>query len=289
MTRAVASHQLAQPSLPYALLRIAKLALHALHAELKLSPKPGLVTPHDNGSHCDMNAQTFMRSLASLRHYFRDIVLAGARDTEFSALQRLGCAAEARMLRATGGINTHRGAIFTLGLLGAAAGRLQARGLPLSPQGLCETVRKCWGPAIASSLPVVPSHGAVVRERYGFSGARAEAAYGFPSVLRIGLPALDRALAEGLDTRRSQLQALFTLMSKVPDTNLLYRGGMQGLLFTQAAAAQFLLQGGTQAHGWQESAARIGRDLVARRLSPGGSADLLSATWYLHLLRNSQL
>lgn len=279
-----------------ALRGVARLALHALHAELVLSPKPGLVTPHDNGSHDDMNARTFMRSLASLRNYFVDIAVAGARGARLPEMQQLGIAAEKRMLAATGGINTHRGAIFTLGLLAAAAGRELARGLPLQPHRLCATVRTLWGPTIVKSqtralvreaceVPLDQSHGASVRERYGVCGARSEAARGFPSVLQVGLPALDQALAQGLDARRAKVQTLFALMSELSDTNILYRGGAEGLRLVQDCAADYLRAGGAHAAGWEESAARVGRELVARRLSPGGSADLLSATWYLHLLR----
>jgi triphosphoribosyl-dephospho-CoA synthase len=92
-----------------------------------LTPKPGLVCPGDNGSHPDMSAALLWRSLFSLRHYFRAIALAGYQRTPFSELQQLGIAAELRMLRATGGVNAHRGAIFNLGLLAAAAGRSVGR------------------------------------------------------------------------------------------------------------------------------------------------------------------
>ena len=108
-------------------LAVAQLAVASLHAELRLYPKPGLVSPVDTGSHDDMDASTFMRSLFALRHYFRRICLAGMRNAPFVQLKQLGIAAEAAMLKATHGINTHRGAIFSLGLLCAAAGRMYAR------------------------------------------------------------------------------------------------------------------------------------------------------------------
>src|SRR5436190_15089025 len=100
---------------------IGRVALRSLHAELVLYPKPGLVSLRDNGAHRDMTAATFMRSLFALRHYFGTIALAGMNAAKMSELRRLGIIAEARMLHATGGINTHRGAIFAVGLLSAAA------------------------------------------------------------------------------------------------------------------------------------------------------------------------
>ncbi|MDP3337407.1 MAG: triphosphoribosyl-dephospho-CoA synthase, partial [Rhodoferax sp.] len=98
-------------------------AVRALYAEVALEPKPGLVSFRDCGSHTDMTAQTFMRSLFALRGYFPHMVRAGHTGAPFAALEGLGKNAEARMLTATGGINTHRGAIFGLGLLCASAGR----------------------------------------------------------------------------------------------------------------------------------------------------------------------
>ena len=103
--------------------RLGRLAIASLHAELALAPKPGLVTPSDAGSHADMDARTFWRSLAALRGYFEAIAQAGLAQAPFDALRRLGLQAEDAMLRATDGINTHRGAIFSLGLLTAAAAR----------------------------------------------------------------------------------------------------------------------------------------------------------------------
>jgi triphosphoribosyl-dephospho-CoA synthase len=116
--------------------RIARLAVRSLYHELALYPKPGLVSLRDNGAHRDMDAATFVRSLFSLRGYFATIAAAGMRDAGLAELQQLGIAAESRMLQATRGINTHRGAIFTLGLLAAAGvaicarSRLQARQPP---------------------------------------------------------------------------------------------------------------------------------------------------------------
>lgn len=264
----------------------ASLALRALHAELVLAPKPGLVTPAGNGSHRDMNAGTFLRSMFSLRHYFAEIAAAGMDDAGFAELSQLGKAAETRMLRATNGINTHRGAIFTLGLLSAAAGFLDARCMSLTPQTLADTVRQRWGAAIGAAVPATGSNGAVAGRRYGVGGARAEGMFGFPSVMRIGLPVLDRALDNGLDARRAQIQTLFALIAAVPDTNLLHRGGLRGLRFAQSAAARFLACGGAFSPGWEQRAALIEAGFIARGLSPGGSADLLGATWYVHLLRS---
>jgi triphosphoribosyl-dephospho-CoA synthase len=128
---------------------VARLAVGSLHAELCLYPKPGLVSLVDSGSHHDMDASTFMRSLFSLRRYFKAICLAGLHDAPFSQLKQLGIAAEAAMLKATHGVNTHRGAIFSLGLLCATAGRARAQGTPMTPAALRATMLIRWGEDLA--------------------------------------------------------------------------------------------------------------------------------------------
>ncbi|HEY1395698.1 triphosphoribosyl-dephospho-CoA synthase, partial [Roseateles sp.] len=138
---------------------IGRAATVALHDELALSPKPGLVTFTSNGSHRDMDARTFMRSISALRPYFVRIAHLGATGADFPALERAGIEAEARMLEATGGINTHRGAIFLLGLLCASAGAVLAAGRRPTPAALRATLIERWGAALRqralrpSSLP----------------------------------------------------------------------------------------------------------------------------------------
>ncbi|MGI0503638.1 triphosphoribosyl-dephospho-CoA synthase, partial [Burkholderia sp. ZZQ-2] len=102
--------------------RIAELAERSLVLEIETYPKPGLVSHVDTGSHTDMDAATFARSAAVLRPYFAELADAGARDADMAVLRKIGLRAEHAMLAATGGVNTHRGAIFGLGLLCAAAG-----------------------------------------------------------------------------------------------------------------------------------------------------------------------
>jgi triphosphoribosyl-dephospho-CoA synthase len=262
--------------------RLGRLALRSLHQEVALHPKPGLVSPVDNGSHADMSMQTFYRSLFALRGYFPAIARAGRNGADFRALQGLGIEAERAMLRATGGINTHRGAIFNLGLLCAAAGHSG----PASAELLCADVVRRWGDDILLSAhqASADSHGLRVARRYGAGGARAQAAAGFPDVIHGSLPAYRHALAVTGDARRAGVQALFVLMERLEDSNLLWRGGPAGLRFARRSAADFLRGGGALAEDWLARAERIHAAFVARRLSPGGAADLLAVTLFLHTL-----
>lgn len=264
--------------------RIGRLALRALHAELCCHPKPGLVSREDNGSHRDMTAVTFLRSMRALRHYFPRIAAAGAGGAAFAGLARLGRAAERRMLRATGGANTHRGAIFSLGLLAAAAGWRDQR--PAPGRSLGDIVRQCWADDIARALRT-PSHGVLVTQRYGVGGARSEAVAGFPHVYEVGLPALRAGRARGWDAGRAALHSLYNLIAVLPDTNLLYRGGTDGLAFAQQTARMFLSEGGVEHPDWQARARSIHHSFIARGLSPGGSADLLAASLFLAALEDA--
>ncbi|NTV68795.1 MAG: triphosphoribosyl-dephospho-CoA synthase MdcB [Azonexaceae bacterium] len=266
--------------------RIGRLAIRSLYREAALAPKPGLVSPASPGSHRDMDFSTFLRSLQSLRSYFPAIAACGLQRPGFAPLRGLGIVAEADMLAATGGVNTHRGAIFNLGLLCAAAGRLIADGEPLSATAACAAVKKNWGTDILDGLAVLPvaaplSHGLEVARRYGTGGARQEAASGFPAALEIGLPAYRRILAATGDGERAAVQALFALIAELDDTNLLWRGGPTGLAFGRHAAGEFLTAGGVLADDWRQHAAAVDREFVARDLSPGGSADLLGVTLFL--------
>jgi triphosphoribosyl-dephospho-CoA synthase len=268
--------------------RIARLAVRSLYQELALYPKPGLVSLRDNGAHLDMDAATFVRSLFSLRGYFVAISAAGMVDTGFAELQRLGLAAESKMLRATRGINTHRGAIFTHGILAAAAGYAIARDIEPSDAILRAVVLEKWSPdlrAIAIAPSATPTHGQLMAARHGVAGARGEALQGFPSVFEAALPALRGALARGVDTRLALLHTFFVLLAETLDTNVLFRGGAEGLQFIQAQAGDFLERGSVFATGWRQRALALHRECSAQRLSPGGCADLLAAAWFVHQLQ----
>jgi hypothetical protein len=153
---------------------IGRAATLALWDELSLSPKPGLVTLVDCGSHDDMDAHTFMRSLFALRQYFVQIAEAGFAGAEFAVLERLGIDAEARMLAATGGVNTHRGAIFMLGLLCASAGAVtREHGGVERPAQLREALRRHWVNVLArrsQRTPTLP--GGIAARRHGLRSAK---------------------------------------------------------------------------------------------------------------------
>jgi triphosphoribosyl-dephospho-CoA synthase len=260
---------------------IGRAAIASLYDELALAPKPGLVSFVDAGSHRDMDATTFVRSLFALRHYFPRIAMRGGSQAPFEDLQALGIAAETRMLQATGGVNTHRGAVFTLGLLSAAAGLARAR---CTPQTLRETLLEQWGAALSARCArpsPATSNGSRAVLAHGLRGANEEAARGLPAVFELATPALAQARQQGLDDRLARLQTLFAIMAALDDTNLAHRGGLAGLRFAQAQARSFLRAGGAARPDALAHAQALHRAFVARHLSPGGAADVLAAACFV--------
>jgi triphosphoribosyl-dephospho-CoA synthase len=265
---------------------VAYLARYALLAELETWPKPGLVSYMDSGSHSDMDASTFEASAAVITPFYCHLTIAGASGPSMNKLREIGLEAERAMLDATGGVNTHRGAIFSLGLLCAAAGATWSEparaGHHWSANVLGATVRQRWGQAIMRGPILLHSHGTNALRRFGAGGARAQAAAGFPCAIEVGLPALRlgrRLVPE--DPQAARVQGFFAILASMEDTNLLHRGGAVGLRYAQDAAADFLEQGGVGQKEWREKAAAVHRAFVARHLSPGGCADLLASTLFL--------
>lgn len=271
----------------------------ALCEELETYPKPGLVSRVDDGSHKDMNAGHFKAGIAALRGFFVCVAEAAMRGAGLDELRRLGLAAERGMLAATGGVNTHRGAIFTLGLLAAAAGRMSAAGpraqgperwaaaeTATMPGRLGDFVRSAWGREIMSGIDDAASHGAEAARRYGCGGARAEAAAGFPSIYQCALPAY-RAALERHGRAPARVHCVFALLERVGDTTLLHRSGLEGQEFARNAAREFNRRGGVDAPGWEERAVKTHREFVKRNLTCGGVADLLAATIFIQRVEES--
>lgn len=263
--------------------RIAVLAVRSLHTELRLHPKPGLVTPLDKGSHVDMTADTFLSSLFALRHYFVHIAQAGFDKAPFAVLRELGIAAECTMMRATGGVNTHRGAIFAVGLLAAAIGAAIGAASSshtkkiLDASDIQRALQQRWGEALQAHAHCSDRSDVLI-----IDGARAEAAGGFTSVFDVALPALRRSLALQRGWHHACVETLFTLIAHIDDTNVVHRGGHAGAAEARTLARQFIDAGATGNPDWERHAEQISTRFVALNLSPGGAADLLAATCLVH-------
>jgi len=269
---------------------IAPYAHQALVTELMVTPKPGLVDQRNSGAHHDMDMQTFLASAQAIAPWWHHFVEIGhafahlpARDF-LPLLRSAGVLCEQAMLRATGGVNTHKGAIFSLGLLCAAVGRLLATGIELSRQCLCAEVAGICAGLVERELnctDATETAGERCFRRHGLTGARGEAASGFALVRSIALPAYDRLRAEGVGENIALLQVLLHLLAVNSDTNLVSRGGLAALNYVRAYAGRLLLEGGALAPDGLEKLQVFDDALVAFHLSPGGSADLLAVAWFL--------
>lgn len=254
------------------------LAVRALLYEASVSPKPGLVDRLDPGAHRDMDYYTFLSSAAALGPWFDTCAregeaFGGPPEELLERIRPMGIQAERDMFYATDGVNTHKGAIFSLGILCAAAGHM---GLPLSARALCAMAAKVAQPALKDHPD--GSHGHQVQAQYGGKGARGEAADGFPSALA-ALEVLRTELSNGESVDRAGLKALLHLMSFVEDSNVLYRAGQEGLERMRQGAKELLALDVPE----DKLQAYIA-DMRAAGISAGGCADLLAIAFFLYFI-----
>ena len=266
---------------------LAALAKESLTAEAELTPKPGLVDRRGSGSHYDLTLGLLRRSAAVLEPYFSQMASAAIGRVVDTSLREdlavIGRAAERAMYKATSGSNTHKGAIWILGLLVAASAGTGA--------GNSQDITSVGG-SIARLpdrvQPAIITHGDVVRSRYQAAGARGEAASNFPHVIKLGVPTLRKQRAKGYSEEVSRLDALLRIMTQLDDTCVLYRGGVEALDVVKSGAQNVLAAGGyASAHG-RNQLRKLDCELIARHVSPGGSADLLAATIFLDALERQQ-
>lgn len=269
---------------------IAQMAQKSLLFEVCTTPKPGLVDCRNNGSHQDMDIFTFMSSATALQPYFAQCAQIGITTRQlpptevFAKLRFAGKLAEQAMYRATGGINTHKGAIFSLGILCAAAGRqLPGQRTPEEVLSVCKAMTKNL---TANDLRDVTEHSARTAgeqfyAKHGITGVRGQAEQGFPSVLYTALPVLEKGLQAGLPLNDAGCAALLHLLSATVDTNLIRRGSLEKQQEISAQLQTLLTQ---TPYPDRQTLEQLDDAFIAENLSPGGSADLLALTYFLHFL-----
>ncbi len=258
--------------------RLAELAVAALVDEAELSPKPALVDRRGQGAHRDLSLGLMLASAQALRPCFQAMAEAAELGLPAADLRRLigrlGRDGEAEMLRVTSGVNTHRGAIWALGLLVTAA--VQAR--PGSAEALCLAAGRLASLPDPDAPRNLPSHGQRVARRYGVGGARAEAAAGFPAIHQRGLPQLRASRQAGAGEQNARLDALLAIMTSLDDTCVLHRAGPAALSAMHQGAQAVLDAGGSASLAGRRQLLALDRELLAANASPGGAADLLAAT-----------
>ena len=230
---------------------LAGLAAEALEQEVRLTPKPGLVDERNNGAHNDMDLP--------LTPWFRRLAALGMAGADADALQAAGLEAEAAMFRATGGVNTHKGALFSFAVLLSSLGRCLRLGGDVFDRSAALT---------AALLPPQGTNGAAVALRHQVGGARSEALAGFPTGRQ----------AAAVLRESDPLTALLWLMAHTEDSNLYHRGGATGAAFVKEQAAA-ILEAPPERRVMLTQA--LDDALIDRWLSPGGCADLLALALFL--------
>lgn len=285
--------------------RISEAAVRALIREAETTPKPGLVDRRNNGSHPDMSLEMLLRSARSLKPYFRECARAGMKLEEadaFPTLRALGMEAEKTMLNATGGVNAHKGAIFSLGLLTASAAAC-LRSFEADAEKICARAGRMAAPHMEAHFrslraETAGSFGDRLYLETGLRGARGEAADGFPSVLRIALPALDAeemgnpaevvgssVTADGNSVmpdaeELSGAYALLRLAVEMDDTTLIRRGGR-----SRAEAAKREIRALLDSGLTREKVETLDDQFIRENLTIGGCADLLACAYFLRAVR----
>ncbi len=261
--------------------RLADTATQALIDEARLSPKPGLVDSRSSGAHQDLNLDLMVRSAHSLTPTFYALALhSWQRPADIALRQdigRLGRAGEAQMMVETGGVNTHRGAIWAMGLLVSAVA-MQPESL--LPQHIAQRAAKIAALPDAFS-PKKFSKGSHAVQRYQVPGAREEAQGGFPHIIDCALPQLHRSRSRGASESEAQVDALLAVMTRLTDTCVLSRGGLPALHAMHQGAQAVLAAGGMHSVAGRQQLRRLERRMLSDNVSPGGAADLLAATLFL--------
>ncbi|MGN0295572.1 MAG: triphosphoribosyl-dephospho-CoA synthase CitG [Lachnospiraceae bacterium] len=266
----------------------------ALLEEVFTTPKPGLVDCHDNGAHTDMDCGTFIKSTYAVSPYLARMVSEGYHweasvESLFPHIRKIGIQAEKAMFQVTEGVNTHKGIIFTMGILGAAAGYEYRRNgkidsaeiLKLSGKMVRETMDREFE-AMEKRNPC--THGELLYRMYGEKGIRGEARNGFPIIRETALPWMKRYLQAGMDWNTVKINVLLQVILGLNDTNVLSRSGYSGLEWIRGRAVHILAAGGSASEEGYKELAEMNRECIRRNISPGGAADILAAALFLYYM-----
>lgn len=275
--------------------KVGQYLTQAILLEVSTHPKPGLVTRLSNGAHKDMSIFTFMMSSAVLSKAFNDLqdigqAHRGTLAELFCKLRSYGVGAEAELLRVTKGVNTQRGILFAGGIVSAVSG--YAMNMGLSRDALLPLIKEMAAGLVARELKnldhAAMTAGEKLYYKYGITGIRGEVENGFPSVVNYGLPALEDAFDKGATINDALVHALIALMTVVEDSNIIWRTDYDTLLEVQRIAKDILNLGSVFTEKGRMAIAETERYFLQRRISPGGSADLLSVTITLYLLEHKE-
>ena len=270
--------------------KVAELAKKSLIDEVRTTIKPGLVDLSNNGSHRDMNVQTFEDSANALLDYFEKCIRIGINTSQntpeytFYKLRQAGIEAEKDMYNATGGVNTHKGIIYSMGVVLGALGRLWKPELPIAKTETvlneCSAMTRTAVEKDFGNIDNSTSGGRLYLKK-GIRGIRGEVADGFPSIKNIALPVYTNELANGKTKNDAGVMTLLHLIAKIYDTSIYNRGGDEGVKYAHEYAKKLIYNTPTQ-----KNIEEMDKAFIEKNLSPGGCADLLAITYFLANVKN---
>lgn len=273
---------------------IGKTATESLIAEVGTTPKPGLVDMISNGAHKDMNYNTFMDSANAISPYFFKMAKQGygwgASLLElFQEIRGIGMEAEIAMYQATNHVNTHKGLIFSTGILSAAAAYVYSKIGWFDTDKIFETCIQMTDELMEQDFKNIDcthpkTNGEFLYIQYGNKGIRGEVQKGFPTVRNLSLPVLKNLMESNYSRNLSQIQVLMLLIAFTEDTNVLARHDKETLYYVQETAKNFLSRGGIFAHDGMYELWKMDRLFIEKNISSGGCADLLAVTIMVYKL-----
>ncbi|MCR1898828.1 triphosphoribosyl-dephospho-CoA synthase CitG [Irregularibacter muris] len=280
---------------------VAYLAQKSVLYEVSATPKPGLVDRNNSGAHRDMDFFTFMSSGASLYEGFFRCTLQGMnfQGLDLSQLlgeiRSIGIEMEEKMFKSTRGINTHKGIIFSLGILCAAVGYLYQKEEKQNPKAerVCEVVAQMTKGITHTELENLKNkkqftYGEKLFLQYGITGIRGEVESGFKTVRKKGIDLFrDLSSQDEIEINHILIQILLSIMTLCVDSNVISRQGIGGLEYVQKYARKIISQGGVFSKKGKEAIEVMDRDFIKRNISPGGSADLMAVTVFLGMLEDT--
>lgn len=266
----------------------AKLAQIALLKEVDLTPKPGLVDQISNGAHRDMNLLTFLQSISAITPYLDDFYNYGINSTDnhieyLMQLRTIGSRCETAMFIATQNINTHKGAIFAFALILSSLGQLHGRKKTINYITICNQIAVICQDIVEREL--MHNSGKTVGERlynqYHFTGARGEAQSGYALITKLALPIYFECRQQGYTEQQALWQIMLNLLANNNDTNVVSRGGIEGLNFVKSYATKLLHKKSALSPSAIAELQQFDVKLIEKNISPGGTADLIAVTWFL--------
>ncbi len=278
---------------------ISEIAIESMLLEVSATPKPGLVDRNNSGSHKDMDFCTFMKSSASQIHTFYKCALEGlkfeGKDKKelLKLIRPIGIEGENKMFKATGGINTHKGLIFSLGIIAVAVGvqYKETRQQNMDVNDICHQVTEITEGIVSRELEdlnnkTALTYGEELYKKYGVKGIRGEAESGFLTVRNHSLPVLQELMKNNDNINDNLVQVLLHLMTVTEDINILGRHGIEQLEFVKSSAKKALSLGGIFTEKGRKKIFELDNEFIQKNISPGGSADLLAVTLMLYSLEN---